>query len=169
VSICTRRFAAVSRGLRELQQLELEIMASALLRRERHALRVVALLRIVQSRIRWRTAPCALTARLPSRRRSCPSSSPELPLARKHAVQIAVRREKTDRLRGDEVTMRRHEGFTDGERTPVAKRCADIVTAAHAAQPVGEEARNVRVTRCTRARSASEESAATRSVSAARS
>ena len=130
-------------SLPQLQELELEVMASPLLRRKRHALGVVALLRIVQLGFDGRQRRARRLRGFP--RVADPALElAELTLACEHAVQVAVRREKADRLRGDEMALRRHEGFAHRERMPVANRRTDVVAAAHASQPVGEEARDLR-------------------------
>jgi hypothetical protein len=41
------------------------------------------------------------------------------------------------------MTLRRHERLADGERVPVGERGAHAVAAADAAQPVGQEARDL--------------------------
>ena len=68
----------------------------------------------------------------------------ELALPRQHAVQIAVRGEEMDRLRGDEVALRRHERFTCGERIALAQRRGYVVPAAYAAKPIGKQAGDFR-------------------------
>src|SRR5207249_2056739 len=108
----------------------------------RHALRVVALLRIVELGLDRGERRAGGLRGFP-RAVDPVRELPELSLAGEHAVQVAVRREKADRLRGDEMALWRRKGFAHRERVPVANRRADVVAAAHAPQPVGEEPRDL--------------------------
>ena len=113
-------------GLPELQELELEIVAAPLLRRERHALGVPGVLRASRGR-----ASIAASA---SRAASAVARAPvigmrqlgQLALAREHAVELAVGREEVHRLRRDEMPLRRDEGLADAERRHArASACGD--------------------------------------------
>ena len=69
----------------------------------------------------------------------------ELALPGEHAMEIAVRREEMDRLRRDEMPLRRDERLADRERPPIAQApCSDVAAATHAAKPVLEQARYFR-------------------------
>ena len=98
-TICTRRASAVSAACFSCSKLEIEVVATPLLRRKRHALVVIAPLRVVELGFdggqRVARGERARRARSPI---AC-SSSRELALPGEHAVQIAVRREEMDRLR----------------------------------------------------------------------
>ena len=66
-----------------------------------------------------------------ARRARCCGRSPngmlelrELALPREHAVQVAVRREEVDRLRGDEMAARRDEGFARPPSVPRSRSAA---------------------------------------------
>ena len=120
-----------------MKQLELEIVDASLLRRKRHAFGVVALLCVFLFRFgdgergarRARAFPCLGDRMLELR---------ELALPGKHPVEIAVRREKADRLRRDEMAVRSDEGFPERETLAIAQSRADIAAATHAAQPIRE-------------------------------
>ncbi len=130
------------RRLPKLQELELQVVRTPLLRRDREAFRVVRLLdggKLGVDRVALHAR--FLGPRTRARHRSV--ELVELALARKHAVQLVIGREERDALRRDEMTRRRDERFADRQRIALGKRCGEIVAAAHAGEPVGDDARHV--------------------------
>ncbi len=134
-----RRF----RRLPQLLELEFQLVAATLLRRERLRLEVPRLLTRLLLELgrleRGTRGRCRLA------NRSEPALELlELGLAREHPVQLAVGPEHRDALRGHEVPRRCDESLAFAQRLPIGERLRERVAAAHAVERVGKQARDVR-------------------------
>src|SRR5439155_22810349 len=102
-------------------QLEIEIVAAPLLRGQRQAFAVICLLLGVELRFdpiafRGRGVGCL------ARERDRGLELRELALPCEHAVELTVRREKTNPLRGDNVTLGGNERVARAKRTAIGER-----------------------------------------------
>ncbi len=142
-----RDLVAPARGrfgrLAQLHELELEIVAAPLLRRKRRALRVIRPLRGVELGVDLRLRLARGGRVLPCRGDAVLELG-ELALAGQHAVQFAVRREKADALRADEMPFGRDERLAHAEVGAMAHRLRDVARATHAAQPILEQPADLR-------------------------
>ena len=127
-------------GLLQLHQFELEVVAAALLRRQREALGVpflLALLELSLDGVERRTRHAGRLAR----GADGTGKLVELALALEDTVYFAVGLEQRDALRCHEVPCRRREGLAHGERATVGERLGQRAAAAHPVQCVRDEPR----------------------------
>ena len=128
--------------LLQLDELEVEVVHAALLRRERLAFAVVFLLPGLETAFERLERDARRRGGI-LRRRQCRFEFGELALADDDTVQFAVGREEQDALRADQVAFRRHERFALSQRRPVGERGGQRIAAANAVEAVGDEARDV--------------------------
>ena len=130
--------------LPELHELELQVVTAALLRREREAFIVIRLLVFLQLEFDGIERPSRVGG---SARRSgdCTRKLVQFPLAREHAVQLAVGREQGNALCGHQVSFGRHERFARSQRVALRERRREIRATADSVESVGQPARDLRL------------------------
>src|SRR5207344_2958484 len=119
------------RGLAKLQELELEVVAAALLRRERQAFVVIFLLPRLQRELDGVERRARLVGR-GARRRETAGQLVELPLPGDDAMQFAVGGEQRHALLRDEVAFGRDERLAHAKVAAVRERAGEARAAAHA-------------------------------------
>src|SRR6266851_4012731 len=115
-------------------------MAAALLRRQGHAFGVILLLACFE--IVFRVGAGARRERgVGTRDDDGLRELGELALTRDHAVKLAVRRKKTDRVGADDVSSEGDEAFAGSERRAVTQGAFEVVATTDIVEPVDQHPR----------------------------